>query len=157
VRKKPDQWRALSRDERRLLVGLVFLLPAIGVALRLLGFRRTSRLLGGSAGSAATSANISAESQAVAMRLGQLVSIASRHGPYAATCLRQSLALSWLLRRRGLPAEVRVGVGKNDGRVLAHAWVELAGRVINDHPAIAAEYAAYRELDRSLPRPHRIS
>jgi len=93
----------------------------------------------------------------MAVRLGQLVSIASRHGPYAATCLRQSLALSWLLRRRGLPAEVRVGVGKNDGRVLAHAWVELEGKVINDHPAIAAEYAAYRELDRSLPRPHRIS
>ena len=105
MRRKLDQWRALSRDERGLLVGLVVLLPAIGLALRLLGFRRTSRLLGGSAGSAATSANISAESQAVAMRLSQLVSIASRHGPYAATCLRQSLALLWLLRRRGLPEE----------------------------------------------------
>ena len=152
MRKKLDQWWALSRDERRLLVGLVFLLPAIGLALRLLGFTRTTRLLRGSAGSTTARAEVGAESQAMAVRLGQLVSIASRHGPYAATCLRQSLALSWLLRRRGLPAEVRVGVGKNDGRVLAHAWVELEGKVINDHPAIAAEYAAYRELDRRLPR-----
>ena len=121
VRKKLDRWRALSRHERGLLVGLVFLLPAIGIALRLLGFRRTSRLLRGSTESTTARAEVSAESQALAMRLGQLVSIASRHGPYRrSACGNRSR--SWLLRRRGLPAEVRVGVGKHDGRVRAHAW-----------------------------------
>ena len=93
----------------------------------------------------------------MAMRLGRLVSIASRHGPCTVTCLRRSLALGWLLRRRGLPAQLRVGVGKDDGRTHAHAWVELAGRVVNDHPAVAAEYAVYRELDRRLLRPLRAS
>jgi len=152
VQKKLDQWRALTGDERWLLAGLVVLLPVIGVALRLLGFRRTYRLLGGSGGSAAGHAEVGEDRQSMAMRLARLVHIASHHGPYTATCLRRSLALWWLLRRRGLPAQVRVGVGKDEDGVRAHAWVELMGRAINDRPAIAEEYAVFRDLDRRLPR-----
>ena len=76
------------------------------------------------------------------------MNIASRRGPYAATCLRRSLALWWLLQRRRLPAEVRIGVARDEGRVHAHAWVELAGWVVNDRPAVAQEYSVYSDLDR---------
>lgn len=151
VRRNLDQWRALDGRERRLLAALAVLLPAIGSALRIVGVRRTYRLLGGPRPGAAGGIEVDETSQAAAKRLAQLVNIAARHGPYSATCLRQSLALWWLLRRRGLTAELRIGVGKADARLRAHAWVELAGRVINDHGSISNDYAVYEDLDRQLP------
>ena len=153
MRHKFDQWRALDGSERRLLVALAVVLPAIGSALRTVGVRRTYRLLGGSRPIAARGIEVDEMSQAAAERLGWLVNIAARHGPYSATCLRQSLALWWLLRRRGLPAELRIGVGKEDARMRAHAWVELAGRVINDRTSITNDYVVYQDLDRQLPAP----
>lgn len=41
------------------------------------------------------------------------------------SCLPQALAGVWMLRRRGYPAELKLGVRKVDGgKVIAHAWVE---------------------------------
>jgi hypothetical protein len=50
----------------------------------------------------------------------------------SATCLIQALAADAMLRRRGLPCELRIGVRpRGDGAVPveAHAWVECAGAV----------------------------
>ncbi len=59
-----------------------------------------------------------------------LVRIAARNHLYEMTCLRQSLALQWLLARRGIPAELRIGVRKQAGALEAHAWVECAGQAV---------------------------
>lgn len=50
-------------------------------------------------------------------------------GPFNATCLRRSLMLAHLLRRRG--PVVRVGVAKRGETVQAHAWVEIHGRTLD--------------------------
>jgi transglutaminase superfamily protein len=42
------------------------------------------------------------------------------------TCLRESLVLSMLLRRRGVPAAIRFGVKREEG-LTAHAWVDIPG------------------------------
>lgn len=58
------------------------------------------------------------------------VALAAAFFPGRAVCLEQSLALYVLLRRRGVPADLRLGV-----RVypfLAHAWVEVAGEPVNE-------------------------
>jgi len=65
---------------------------------------------------------------------------ARRYGLFRGNCLSQSLALVWLLRRSGHDGTIRIGVKPAGGRMLAHAWVELAGEVI-DPAAIAGEYA----------------
>jgi hypothetical protein len=122
----------------------------IGVGLRLLGVRCTYLLLGGADSSKVGGTDVGDDSHATAQRLGRLVNIASRHGPYSATCLRQSLALWWLLRRRGVTAELRIGVGKEEEQILAHAWVELHGNPINDSASVAEQYAAYPVLDARL-------
>jgi len=41
-------------------------------------------------------------------------------------CLPQSLALTRMLRGRGMPAETKIGVKTADG-FHAHAWVEVGG------------------------------
>jgi len=150
MRKKLDQWRELPIRERALLARLVLLLPIVGGLLRLLGVQRTYRLLERSALNS-SAVHPDDGSRIPAERLGRLVGIASRNGPYSATCLRQSLVVWWMLRRRGLPAELRIGVAKDQEHMYAHAWVELSGQVINDRPTIADDYAVYEGLDLCPP------
>jgi hypothetical protein len=53
----------------------------------------------------------------------EAVERAGRFLPKAMTCLEQSLALVWMLRRRGLAAKLQVGC-RRDGPVMCfHAWV----------------------------------
>jgi hypothetical protein len=72
-------------------------------------------------------------------RVARAVAAASRRVP-GARCLAQALAGQILLARRGVPAEVRLGVARDGtdgpdetrgrGRVHAHAWLESEGRVV---------------------------
>jgi hypothetical protein len=48
------------------------------------------------------------------------------------TCLKKSLILLRLLRKRGIPAELRLGVRKVDDDFSAHAWIACAGRTLLD-------------------------
>ena len=41
----------------------------------------------------------------------------------AMNCLEQSLALVWMLRRRGLGARLQLGCRRNGPELLFHAWV----------------------------------
>lgn len=53
------------------------------------------------------------------------------------------MAAWWLMRRRGLPAQLRIGVRKDDGTLRAHAWVEIRGLVLNDNAEIYRGYTAF--------------
>jgi len=80
-----------------------------------------------------------------AQRIRKLVWVASRHLPLDASCLRQSLLIWWLLLRRALlAAELRIGAGNRE-EFLAHAWVELEGRLVNESPDVTERY---RPFDR---------
>lgn len=68
---------------------------------------------------------------------------AAMYYPRRALCLQRSLLLTWLLRRRGVP--VQVVIGCRPIPFYAHAWVELAGLVVNDRQSVKDKYA---ELER---------
>ena len=57
-------------------------------------------------------------------RLRRVAAAVYRLLPLRVTCLRESLVLLALLRRRGQPARLQIGVNKSGGDLLAHAWVE---------------------------------
>lgn len=59
-------------------------------------------------------------------RLDRFAAAAYRLLPVDATCLRESLVLYALLRRRGAAPKLCLGVKKDNGRLDAHAWVECA-------------------------------
>jgi hypothetical protein len=63
---------------------------------------------------------------------------------YRATCLPRSLALWWLLRRRGIAADLRIGVRKEGGRFEAHAWTEWRGTVLNDGDDVGERFAVFQ-------------
>lgn len=48
---------------------------------------------------------------------------AHRFLPKAMTCLQQSLALVWMLQRRGLEAKLRIGCRRDGPELRFHAWV----------------------------------
>ena len=55
-----------------------------------------------------------------------------------AWCLQRSATAVFLLRRRGIDAQLVIGVQKIP--FYAHAWAEVDGRVVNDHPVIQKKY-----------------
>jgi Transglutaminase-like superfamily len=116
------QWRYLALS--------LALLPLIDVSLRTRGYQRTVTSL--SLLSARGSVKISRyEPPDMALRIARMVSLAGRRSPWPTTCLRQALALWFLLARRGVATEVRIGAEKPaNGLFAAHAWVEQGGHVL---------------------------
>jgi hypothetical protein len=78
--------------------------------------------------------------------LGEAVNAAARHTPFPATCLTRSLLLAWLLRRRGVACDLRIGVRLIGGALDAHAWVECQGVPVNDRADIATQFASFGDL-----------
>lgn len=71
----------------------------------------------------------------------------SRHGLFRPTCLVRSLALVSLLERAGIRgATIRAGVRRQEGRFLAHAWVELQETVLSDPRHYVAQFEPWADL-----------
>ena len=70
----------------------------------------------------------------------QTVELASKHTVVGNTCLHRSMALWWLLGRRGVDSSLRFGVRKDGDHLNAHAWVEHQGIVVNDQPTVGKDY-----------------
>lgn len=123
----------MSWPERRSVVQASVLLPVVAVALRLAGFQKTYHWLERRQPEDVKDGGAPA---------GESVDIAARNLPlYRPTCLPRSLVLWHMLRRQGTPAELHIGVRKDDGEFNAHAWVEHAGQVINDAPDVSERFA----------------
>jgi hypothetical protein len=132
-------WRALSAADWGRL-GLAYLaLGRLDLALRTLGFRRVAHHLATTRGAASRPAG--PREIARARRYARLIDVAARHHLVRAHCLHRSLVLHAWLRHEGLPSEFLIGVRKEGSHLRAHAWVELAGQVVNDRPAAVAPFA----------------
>ena len=84
----------------------------------------------------------------VAQGLNRLVGWASRFHLLRMTCLVQSLALRWMLGRRGIASELKIGAVKTQAGIHAHAWVEVEEQVIG-----VAEGTDPQILSHRPPRP----
>ena len=139
---KLSKFSALSWPERRLLLQAMLLLPLFWAGLRVFGW---SRLHLWAARSPVTG-NASRPDVEPA-GIGALINVAAAHLPLPSTCLTRSLLLVWLLGRRGVRSELRIGVRMIEGGIESHAWVEHEGRPINDTSGTSARFAVF---DRPL-------
>ena len=127
----------LSATDWLLLVKAAFWVGAIRLGLWLLPFQSLLRLLSGQTRRAARAQG--ADQQTV-RRITWAVRVTSRYVP-AATCLPHALAARVLLARVGQPADIRIGVAKGGvGKLHAHAWVEIEGKVIIGKSADLAQF-----------------
>jgi Transglutaminase-like superfamily len=131
-----NAWRKFNRlsgGERSVALEAAGALLATWLGLRLLGFRQwksfLARLL---PARAASPERAYCDVSASARRISQLEMAAARNIPLRTNCLEQSLVLWWLLERRGIAAELRIGARKDADHLEAHAWVEFDGQVLNE-------------------------
>jgi hypothetical protein len=126
------RFRRLSGFERGIALEAAAGLMATWVGLRFAGFRRWKKLLGWLAPKVAPDAASSDVSlEETARQIARMEEAAARNLFFGTNCLEQSLVLWWLLRIRGITAELCIGARKDVNRFEAHAWVEFRGVILN--------------------------
>jgi hypothetical protein len=139
------KFQRLSWSERGFFFLSLLLLPITGVALRILGLRRTQLILLSLTPNPGFPGEVNEPTRnEEALGLARLVKAAATHGPYRANCLKQSLVLWWLLRLRRIESDFRLGVTKSATGMRAHAWVERQGRPLNDREDVAVRFAPFQ-------------
>jgi hypothetical protein len=97
------------------------------------------------------------QTRADVRRAVQIVAAAYRLHPVRSSCLPRAVVLWSLLQRRGIAADVRIGVRYNmQGQFESHAWLEWNGKVLNDAADVASQYLPFNSpaFDRvKLPSP----
>jgi hypothetical protein len=121
------RWWALPPSERRDVLVLCLLLPALAASLRVSGYRATRARVDRAS---SPSRRTGPPSASHAQRLAELAAIAGRQGPLKSTCLPQALAVLLLLRRRGADPDIKFGVDRLGATPDMHAWVELDGQAL---------------------------
>ena len=135
-----SRFLALSPSERRAFLAAMVVLPLFWIGLRIVGLKRLQARLQRKPlrhPAALTADELS--------RLGALVNSAAHHALGPANCLTRSLYLWWLLQRRSIDSQLRIGVRLTDGALEGHAWVEHAGVPINDRLDVSANFTPFSE------------
>ena len=133
-----EKFSTMAWPKQKALLTSMLLLPLFWAGLRVLGLARFQLLLNRS-----PLGTKMPPTWDEIVAIGALVNIAANHVPGPTTCLTRSLLLIWLLRRRGVSGELRIGVQLAQGKLDAHAWVEYAGKPVNDAQDVAERYAAF--------------
>lgn len=83
-------------------------------------------------------------------RYQHMVGLASRYHLLPMTCLRQTLTLQALLGRQGIASDLRIGTRKEEGKLLAHAWLEVAGRPVQNARGEIERFTILAPMDSDL-------
>lgn len=141
IRKWYSFWR-IERNERILLLQALGLLPLVAIYLKFWGLNRTqtglTRLL-----PTPVMSKQSAEWLPQVLATARMVRTAARYYVPWANCLKKSLVLWWLLRRQGIASNLQIGVRREQGNFVAHAWVEYEGIVLSDSQDARSHFAMF--------------
>ena len=138
---KLDMLCALSWAERLMLLSAMAWMPVFWLGLKCFGLRRFKAWL--ERPHHLIDNDLSLDE---IIGMATMVNRGARLVHIPGDCLPRSLLLGWLLRRRGVATQLRIGVNLNEGSLAAHAWVEYAGIPINDQPDVGAQFAAFQPL-----------
>jgi hypothetical protein len=58
-------------------------------------------------------------------------------------CLRQALALYYMLRRLGYPAAIHFGIHKAEEALHGHSWVTVQGQIVAESMPVEAFHEVY--------------
>jgi hypothetical protein len=132
----------LSGADRLMVVEALLLLGIARAAVLLLPFRWIARRLGVQREGGAPALTPAAPADALLNHIARVVSGVAVRVPWDANCLAQAIAAKVMLRRRGVPSTLRLGVARDAaGALEAHAWLSV-GEVIVTGGRIAGRYAA---------------
>lgn len=125
IRRMVTVLRRLPSRQRRWLVPAWLLLAWARLVLALLPFRRIAPWIGATVPPGSTTPATPAD-VAWARDVGAAVGLAARVTPWQSKCLAQAIAARALLRWRGVPCAVHLGVStRDDVTPRAHAWTSV--------------------------------
>lgn len=110
----------------------VVFVAVVSASLRILGFRRTYAWIERTAVSGGSARSGDANTVPYCVSAMQRL---KRYVPWTGRCLARSLTLWWMLRRRGLPAQLHIGLRLEAGQLTAHAWAVLDDRPLAEPAA----------------------
>ncbi|MEE8379133.1 MAG: lasso peptide biosynthesis B2 protein, partial [Gammaproteobacteria bacterium] len=123
----------------------VFMLPLIALSLELSGFNKTKNRMSRLIPNRTDGIPAREDDLSRAQLISRAVAIAGNHGLFKANCLKQSLLLWWLLARRGILSELKLGTQKiPQDTFSAHAWVEYRGNVLVDTVDVGERFLPFR-------------
>ncbi len=120
--------RARSPAERSSLLEALLLLGAGRAAVLLFSFSRVAGWLGLTQRN--PESNVSSAQANTAAEIGWAVRTASVRTPWQSTCLVQTLAGAAMLRRRGIPCTLFLGVARDAQHIIAHAWLSCGENIL---------------------------
>ena len=82
-------------------------------------------------------------------QLRQLIVWASYLHIVSMPCLPKSLTLHWMLRRRGIESQIKIGVNKKPQEIFAHAWVEVDGEAVGESEQVIAGFNQLESKEKS--------
>ena len=139
MRRKLRAARRFTRRDWWLFFQAWVLLLVFDLGLQVLPFRRIRELV---ARGRKGAGQLEADQAAATIRYLQwLVGVAGRNHLHRVRCLPRALVLQWLLGRRGIGADLRIGVRKEADGLDAHAWLEYGGQPIGEPQAVSAQFA----------------
>jgi hypothetical protein len=143
-------WRRfahLGASDRAIALRAASLLLLTSVSLRIVGFRRWKSFLDRRLPAINPSVAPQQELLAQARHLAALHSSAARHLFFSTNCLQQALSLYVLLRRSGIPAELRFGARKDAASLEAHAWLVCLGFPLNEDQGQHRHFLAFEAVN----------
>lgn len=143
MHRRLKQLHALTNAEWKVLLTAMLLLPMIALSLKLKGFKWTQALLSNYIPKKANVSIPEDKQMELTQSIARLVSIAANHGLFRANCLRKSLAIWWLLKRKGITTKLSIGVNKESGNFNAHAWVEWQGTILIDSADVRERFSVF--------------
>lgn len=127
---------ALPLADRACLVEAGLWLGLARLAILVLPFRWIARGLGRQMVRSPEDAD--AASVALLDRISWAVATASRHLPWDCLCLVQALAGKAMLKRRGVPSTLYLGLAKDgQAQLQAHAWLRCGERILTGRQGMA--------------------
>jgi hypothetical protein len=134
---KLTRFAALPTAEQGRTVEAAFYLLAVRAVFGLLPLRRALQVLGIAKSAAGRGSVLAPQAELI----GRAIERAARNVPFRAVCLQQAFAALLMLRRRGLPATVQLGLIREGNELKAHAW-SLSGDLPVTGVARAEGFAA---------------
>jgi hypothetical protein len=126
-----NKYRQKSRQERNLLVEAYWQLGLVRVSILIRSFNAIAPSLGRQG--VEPTIDIAPQLSSQADMIGWAVRAAARRTPWRSNCLAQAIAAKRMLKKRGIPSTLFLGVKKNaeeNGPMKAHAWLQCGKQIL---------------------------
>jgi len=126
------RFAALSTEEKKLFLEAYSTLGVMRLAILTISFKKLTQDLRHTPAVPAMTSPSEGELH-TARTIGRVITQAAAHTPWESACLAQSLVAQRMLRKRGIPGLLCLGVAKDEAnleKIKAHAWSQCGGVIV---------------------------